>query len=82
MTFTISDGGAGISSEHLPYIFEPFFSTRKDRGGSGLGLAITQKIIERHHGCIRAESTPGEKTVFTIELPIEQERASCCRERS
>ncbi len=81
MTFTISDGGAGISKEHLPYIFEPFFSTRKDAGGSGLGLAITQKIIERHRGRIRAESTPGERTVFTIELPIGQEQA-CCRERS
>lgn len=76
MTFTIRDDGCGISSEDLAHVFEPFFSTRKNGGGSGLGLAITQKIIERHHGTIRARSKPGE-TVFTIELPIERERA--CR---
>ena len=75
MSFTIRDAGAGIAAEHLPHIFEPFFSVRKDGGGSGLGLAITQKIIERHRGSIRAESTPGERTVFTIDLPIEQEQA-------
>ncbi len=75
MRFTIRDVGTGISAEHLPHIFEPFFSRRKDGGGSGLGLAITQKIIERHRGSIRAESTPGEMTVFTIDLPIEREQA-------
>lgn len=75
MSFTVRDVGTGIAAEHLPHIFEPFFSVRKDGGGSGLGLAITQKIIERHHGSIRAESTPGERTVFTIDLPVEQERA-------
>lgn len=75
MCLTIRDVGTGISAEHLPHIFEPFFSVRKDGGGSGLGLAITQKIIERHRGSIRAESVPGERTVFTIDLPIEQERA-------
>ncbi len=70
MTFTIRDHGLGISREDLPHIFEPFFSTRRDTGGSGLGLALTQKIIEHHRGRIRAESTPGEATVFTIELPL------------
>ncbi|HET8541721.1 MAG TPA: HAMP domain-containing sensor histidine kinase, partial [Anaeromyxobacter sp.] len=78
MSLAIRDGGKGIAPEDLPHVFEPFFSTRKAGGGTGLGLAITQKIIERHHGCIWAESTPGEKTVFTIELPVEQEQA-CCR---
>lgn len=74
MTLMIRDGGTGISPEDLAHVFEPFFSTRKDGGGTGLGLAITQKIIERHNGCIRAESIPGEETVFTIELPTDRER--------
>jgi signal transduction histidine kinase len=70
MTIVVRDKGTGISGDILPYIFEPFYSTRKDNGGSGLGLAITKKIIERHNGSIRVESTPGEETVFSIRLPV------------
>lgn len=70
MVIEIKDTGTGISEEQLPYIFEPFFSTRKELGGSGLGLAITKKIIERHHGNIQVESKIGEETVFKIKLPI------------
>ena len=64
----ISDDGPGIREEDLPLIFEPFF-TRKG-AGTGLGLSITQRIIEEHYGRIRAESTTGNGTVFTIELPM------------
>ena len=70
MVIEIKDTGPGISSENLPYIFDPFFSTRKELGGCGLGLALTKKIIERHNGCIQVESRPGEETIFKIILPI------------
>jgi signal transduction histidine kinase len=67
----IADDGPGIAPDDLPLIFEPFF-TRKG-AGTGLGLSITQRIVEEHHGRIRVESTPGQGTVFIIELPIDQE---------
>jgi signal transduction histidine kinase len=70
MVIEIKDSGTGISEENLPYVFEPFFSTRKEMGGSGLGLAITKKIIERHNGSIRVESKVEKETVFTIRLPM------------
>lgn len=70
MVIAVRDTGTGISSEHLPRIFETFYSTRKNNGGSGLGLALTKKIIERHNGSIQVESRPGEETVFKIRLPV------------
>jgi signal transduction histidine kinase/HAMP domain-containing protein len=66
----IGDDGPGIAADDLPLIFEPFF-TRKG-AGTGLGLSITQGIIEEHHGRIRVASDPGQGTLFTIELPIDQ----------
>lgn len=72
MTILIRDTGTGINEKNLPYIFEPFFSTRKEIGGSGLGLAITKKIIERHNGSIQVESKLDKETVFKIKLPVEQ----------
>ena len=70
-TITITDSGPGIAAEDLPLIFEPFF-TRKG-AGTGLGLSITQRIVEEHHGRITVESEVGEKTAFTIYLPMKTE---------
>ena len=64
---SISDTGTGITSEHLPNIFEPYFSTKET--GTGLGLAIVKKAVEEHDGAIRVESEPGGGTTFTVELP-------------
>ncbi len=65
----IRDDGAGIPKEHLPHIFEPFFST-KEGAGTGLGLSITFGIVERLGGRIAVESEVGEGTTFTVTLPI------------
>jgi PAS domain S-box len=65
---SFNDTGTGISPANLERIFDPFFSTKE--GGTGLGLAISQEIMQRHHGAIKAESTPGHGALFTIELPI------------
>ena len=62
----VEDDGPGIPSEALPRIFEPFFTTKG--GGTGLGLAIAQQIVERHHGRLEVESTPGVGTIFRIRL--------------
>jgi two-component system NtrC family sensor kinase len=66
----ISDTGPGISEEHLPQIFEPFFTTKDEGKGTGLGLSLAYRIVQNHGGHIRAESSPGKGTTFTIELPI------------
>ena len=66
----VSDTGAGIDAEHLPKIFEPYFSTKET--GTGLGLAIAKKAVDEHDGSIRVESKPGEGTTFTVEIPIKE----------
>ena len=69
----IRDDGIGIPAEHLPHIFEPFYTT-KESGGSGLGLAISQNIVERHGGHIEVKSAVGDGTTFKIVLPIDSQR--------
>lgn len=70
VSIEISDTGPGISKENLPHIFEPFFTTKEEGKGTGLGLSLVYRIVENHGGRIRAESSPGKGTTFTIELPI------------
>ncbi len=65
----ISDNGPGIPDEHVPKIFDPFFSTRPVNEGKGLGLSIAYSIISDHRGVIKVESKEGKGTTFTIELP-------------
>ncbi len=67
----ISDTGIGIPSQHLPRIFDPYFTTKdKDsRKGSGLGLAIAHSVITQHGGTICVQSEPGKGTIFSIYLP-------------
>ena len=69
----IADTGCGISREDLPKIFEPFFST-KGQKGTGLGLAVIWGIIDNHNGTINVESEEGKGTTFTIRLPISQQK--------
>ncbi len=65
-----SDDGAGIKKEHLPQIFNPFFTTKNI--GTGLGLSICKKIIEAHNGSIEVKSEEGKGTFFAIRLPVLQ----------
>ncbi|WP_281421810.1 two-component system sensor histidine kinase AtoS [Clostridium thailandense] len=66
----VEDTGKGIDQESLPKIFDPFFTTKDT--GTGLGLAVSNKIIEIHHGYIRAESIVGVGSTFAIYLPYEK----------
>ena len=65
----VSDNGGGIPVDDLPKIFEPFFST-KGQKGTGLGLAVIWGIIDNHDGIINVESEVGKGTTFTIHLPV------------
>lgn len=78
LVLTVRDFGCGIAADHLPKIFEPFFSTKagpdeSGKGGTGLGLAACKEIIESHQGRIRVESTIGEGTAFIIRIPAASE---------
>jgi two-component system NtrC family sensor kinase len=69
----VRDDGNGIPAEHLPHIFEPFYTT-KEAGGSGLGLAVSENIVERHGGTIEVDSVVGQGTTFKIVLPMDSQR--------
>ena len=71
----IEDNGLGIPRENLNRIFEPFFTTKPVGHGTGLGLSISYGIIEQHNGKIQVSSTPSKGSVFTVRLPVFQERA-------
>ncbi|MFZ5590228.1 MAG: two-component system sensor histidine kinase AtoS [Bacillota bacterium] len=71
---SIADDGCGIAREHLPRLFDPFYTTRPK--GTGLGLAIAHEIVKAHGGRIEVQSEPGEGTCFTIYLPVRGDDAS------
>lgn len=64
-----SDSGDGIPKEIAPRLFEPFVTSKGERG-TGLGLWISKGIIESHGGAIRARSRAGRGTLFQILLPV------------
>jgi signal transduction histidine kinase len=66
---TVADSGTGIPPDMIKSIFEPFVSTKGEKG-TGLGLWIVKGIIENHGGKMRLRSRLGQGTVFKIDLPV------------
>jgi PAS domain S-box-containing protein len=68
----IEDTGKGIPPSKLKWIFNPFFSTKRE--GTGLGLSISHEIISEHNGKIWADSKEGQGTILFVQIPKFQER--------
>ena len=70
----VEDNGMGIPKESLDHIYERFYRVDKSHsreiGGTGLGLAITKSAVLMHRGAIKAFSTEGEGTTFTVRIPL------------
>lgn len=73
--FAVEDNGIGIEPEYAARVFEMFqrLHPRGQYEGNGIGLSLAKKIIERHHGRIWLESTPGHGTTFYFTLPAPAE---------
>lgn len=67
-TIRVRDTGSGIAPEVMDRIFEPFFSTKGDRG-TGLGLATVNAVVRAARGAVTVESAVGSGTEFTVYLP-------------
>jgi signal transduction histidine kinase len=65
----VRDTGTGINEEAMARIFEPFFSTKMEKG-TGLGLWVSHGIVQAHGGTLKVRSRSGQGTTFTITLPI------------
>lgn len=69
VVISFEDTGHGISEEALPYIFDPFYTNRTEKGGVGFGLYIVKQLVERNGGHIAVESRPNTGTTFELTFP-------------
>lgn len=73
---SVEDDGIGIPLANMKNIFKQFFATAREGqehhnpGGTGIGLALASSLAEKHGGKLLVESREGEKTIFTLELPV------------
>jgi len=67
---SFADDGPGIPPEQLDKVFDPFFTTREEKGGTGLGLSACHGIVTEHGGRIYVRSKPGKGATFIVELPL------------
>ncbi len=65
----VEDTGTGIPEDLIPRIFEPYFSTKGEKG-TGLGLYVVYQMITRMGGWVEVDSTPGEGTTFRLYFPV------------
>lgn len=74
VAISIKDNGIGFKKEYQEKIFDIFqrLHTRQQFKGTGIGLSICKKIVERHHGLIRASAVPGQGAEFIVVLPLSQ----------
>lgn len=68
---SVRDNGAGMGTETLARIFQPFFTTKRMEGGTGLGLSIVHNLVQNLGGTIEVRSSPGTGSEFVVTLPRE-----------
>ena len=71
---TVSDTGCGMTPKVRERVFEPFFTTKEAGRGTGLGLSIAYGTIQQSGGDINVKSKPNEGTMFTIQMPIADQK--------
>jgi signal transduction histidine kinase len=74
VSLSVGDNGCGIPPDVLARVFDPFFSTKRERGGTGLGLSMVRWFAEQLHGVAELASTVGVGTTVTLLLPQSQEQ--------
>jgi len=73
LAIEVEDKGEGIPTEHLPHIFEPYFSTRKADNATGLGLTVCESIAKAHGGSLTVSSEQGKGTTVRFYLPLDSD---------
>ena len=72
IVISVQDNGKGIPEALHKKVFEPFYTTARDKGGTGLGLNILYNLVrQKFNGEIDLKSTPGEGTKVTVCIPVE-----------
>ncbi len=75
VALSVMDQGPGIAPDVLPRIFEPYFTTKAEKG-TGMGLAIVSRLVRDHRGLIRAKTRVGEGTSMTVYFPAREPSSS------
>ncbi len=75
VVLAVADDGKGIPADVVPHVFEPFFSTKGERG-TGLGLSTVDGIVTQHGGFVELDTKPGRGTTFRVFLPEAPEGAA------
>ncbi len=70
LRLVVEDNGKGICEEHLPRLFDPFFTFDKP-DGTGIGLYLAQRIMQNHKGKIEVQSEIGKGTTITLAFPVQ-----------
>jgi signal transduction histidine kinase len=79
---SVRDTGAGIPADSLARVFEPFYSTKRDRGGTGLGLSMVRWFAEQSAGVATIDSVVGQGTVVTLLLPRQADEVQDALDRT
>lgn len=74
VVLSVVDTGIGMEKEVVENIFNPFFTTKEDKG-TGLGLTVSQGIVQDHEGWIEVESKRGKGSQFRVYLPASERKA-------
>jgi len=72
----VADDGLGIPPDVIGNVFEPFFSTKRDRGGTGLGLSMVRWFAEQAGGAIELDSVVGRGTTVVLVLPLSADQTA------